>query len=297
MAKRSIGVTIGSAILAFQAVVFFALLLLMLTYRPLSGGGAFETAETVNASVLYGLCFLLTVVAEIGLSRLQPWARVLVFIMSGFGLFMGGIVVLLSLFLLTRSGVAAIFVGGVGASWVALSLWWFYLLNKPSVKQQFGSGGSGATIASRSSRPLSITIIAIMLFTTPLALFQLWNIPPSLSWMLGFQVPLWLFRTITLVLLPMSVAIGIGLWRLRPWARQVAIVYFVYGLLNGLLSFRVPLPSAAELYKSPLLHPDQVASMDTLMPLMRTAILIVAVISFLLQILFLVIRRKSFYRS
>ncbi len=304
MAKRSIGVTIGGVILGLQSVFFFLLTLFLATYHSHSE----KTPRSLGVSGIYGMLFLLTATAAIGVVRLRPWARLLTLIMSGFGVFMSGIMVLSFLaFSHLRSGSQT--AGGdvartltpaivIGLLWMALSLWWCYVLNRRSVKQQFGQGTREGPASLRTGRPLSVAVIAILFMITPMALPQLWQLSASWSWILGVHVPRWLFCSVTVFLTAVSVCVGIGLWRLKPWARTAGIVYTVYEIISALLSSRTPFPTTARLPQSSSLNPERLKQMDAVVTQALIPIILTVIVIFLaIQLWVLMTRRESFHRS
>jgi hypothetical protein len=123
--------------------------------------------------------------------------------------------------------------GGVGL--VAISVWWTVQLTRPTVVEQF----TGGAAVDPAGRPLSITVIAwLMLVSSPFSLFSL---------VMGTPVPFfWTTLTgtgaVTFALLTGAVLIyiGMGLLKLRPRARQVAIGYFLFGLANAGVFFLGP---------------------------------------------------------
>ena len=308
MAKRSIGVTIGGVVLSLQSAGFLLLasrlLLLPVVGRDAGVDSVKFPALIQGASVLGASCFL-TTVAAIGLFRLRPWARVLVVLMSLWGILTSCVLIVMGftvprLHFESQAGpqptgwAAAAPILLIGIPWMTVSSWWLYLLNKPSVKLQFESG---QLRSGKTGRPLSITVIAMFMFLAPLGLTQVWRQPASVSWLLGFHVPLWIFRSYMLLSIALSVLLGIGLWRLKPWARRGAIGYLTFCVLNILLSLRMPIPSISELSELPGGTSLNAAQLQQMVNSMWSTIMIGAVISCLLQMWFLVNKRKNFERA
>ena len=95
----------------------------------------------------------------------------------------------------------------------------------------------GSTMEGSSSpRPLSIKLIAILHLITPLGFFS----RPSEAIIFGIYITGQLAFFYTLLLDVSMFLVGLGLWRLRERARQIAIGLLLWGLLNVVLHFFVP---------------------------------------------------------
>ena len=304
MAQRPVRVIIGSVILSLQScwlLLLSALSGVLLVSKQALGGN-----ELVGFAMILGVA-LLTAAAAIGLFRLKNWARVLTIAMSGFGLFMGVLmfVMTLAMIVIGRSGStgkgamstgALAFVLLVYVVWLLLSLWWLQMLNAPLIKQAFSPGAAELHGGSRKGRPLSITAIAVLLMCGPLGFIQLWQIPGSLSWVFGWHVPVAVFRSVMVVTMVIGLCLGIGLWRLRPWARTGTIAFLIYVMLNVLLSFRMPTPTGADLqaFSAAEMKPEALAHLEASMPTLQRVMLIAVFLWFCVQLWFLVTRRHSF---
>ena len=181
--------------------------------------------------------------------------------------------------------------------WLALSAWWLYVLNTASVKRQFGVPTQPT--AARSGRPLSISIMAVLFFIAPLGLFQAWRLPPSTSWLMGCPVPVWVFRTVFVLLTGLGVWLGIGLWRLKPWARTGAIAYSIVTLINTLLQFRVPLSSFTSMLQETRtrLSAEQLTAMQSSLPTFLHGIFVMAILFEVVKVWCLVTRGSYFSRQ
>jgi hypothetical protein len=152
----------------------------------------------------------------------------------------------------------------------AMGLWWLFYFTRRTVKDQFrvykDPNAPAVPVAAESEknrvtlvssalvqpqpdgkflgRPESITIIAIlMLVGAALATLGLllmpyfWNMPiPFMGFILHGKIAVSLLWGFTAV----AVVTGIGLLKLKPWARILAIVYFSFGLVNELATVLRP---------------------------------------------------------
>lgn len=133
----------------------------------------------------------------------------------------------------------------------AIAIWWLILFLQPSVKLQFvdvapanQTFGDGAQLVDSAvrpgvrDRPLSITLIAVLLLLT--APSMTWSLYQSqsassagfpaffLGWVIkgppaGVYYPFYMTA---------NLALGIGLWWMKPWARLGAIAVYAFSALN-----------------------------------------------------------------
>ncbi len=248
--KRSVGVTsasvvllIGSALMLLisAAAVFAAVLKLSVTRGPLG-----------PAMVAMGGAFYLAMAGwgagtAVGLFRLRNWARVSVLTLSVLALAFCTIILASFLMVFTRvrgpnpQVAKAMLESMVGSCAVpmAISVWWLLLFTRTGVRQQFAS----ATVKVHGSqapgrRPLSISVIAIFLMVdAPARLWQLFLTMPTRAMhipviLMGALISGWWATAFTSILILASLTLGIGLWRLKPWARTGAIVYSIFTMVN-----------------------------------------------------------------
>ena len=251
--NRSSGVTV---------IAVFALLgsLLCLAMGCLTGlafllGSSTKSVEPaaqpmVKFGLIVGLLFLLIpaiwgISSSIGLFRLQPWARISALIFSGLLIFFG---IASPLFLLAipmppppnvnpdvMTGIK-IGISGFYLILAAIGTWWMVFLTRPAVKLQFQGGG---VPVPPPRRPLSITIIAWLLIVS--ACFVPINLAMHFPGVLfGVVITGWAANLYLLLFGAAAVAGGIGLLRLEPVGRFVSIGYFVFGILNGLVTWLLP---------------------------------------------------------
>lgn len=185
------------------------------------------------------------VATGIGLFGFRRWARISMLIFSGFLLLISLPGLALFLFvplpvppeapaqmMVAVRVVIAVFYGLL----IAIAAWWIYLFNKASVKQQF-IGGLPA--AGPSRRPLSITIIAWFLLIGA-ASFPFVVIMRTPAFLFGFRMPTWTAPLIYLLYGVAHVYLGLGLLKLKPLSRTLAVYFFLFGMANCSAAFLFP---------------------------------------------------------
>lgn len=142
---------------------------------------------------------------------------------------------------------------------LALGVWWLLLLVLRSTRAQFAAPGarerqlaldSSIVYAAGAAfvpppvfafrRPVSITVIAVFLLTGVAAFPLLFLYPGNWRITVLFGVLL-TGNKVLAALLPWCVAelaLGIGLLRLKPWARVGTIAYCIATMANGIASVR-----------------------------------------------------------
>lgn len=127
--------------------------------------------------------------------------------------------------------IAAILFGGLAI----LGIWWIVFFNRPKIRAQFA--GEENTL---SQRPMSISIIAVLMMSSPICCLLLLFAPQSPYLFFWFTVEGWMARLLSLVLSGISLWIGIGLWRMRLWSRKAAIYYYIFGFLAVAMPYALP---------------------------------------------------------
>ena len=186
----------------------------------------------------------------VGLFRLCPWARISILSMSVLTLvicFGSAVSVLILLPNIPdqqdphmMAVVRAMLIVSLAFP-MGIAVWWLVLFLRQGIKQQFG-GAAGETLeAPRSGgRPVSITLIAIcLLLSAPQMLWMLYltfpTHPAGLPTMvLGTLISGWAATAFCLAAFAAVLTLGLGLWRMKPWARKGAIVYSVFSILNSI---------------------------------------------------------------
>jgi hypothetical protein len=267
--KRSSSVTaaavvllLGSAILILIAIVT-AFAMVLLRSRPSLPIGPAAAAHESGFLVVTALFYLALagwgVATAVGTLRLRSWARISILVMSVIAT-IGCLGALLMLLIVLPSipgpqdaqSVLIIRVITFGTLGVpgAVAIWWLLLFTRPRVKKQFEREPTGAAsylaqVPFRRARPISITVISIML---------LWAVPGLLlmtltnrffwpsgfpAWILGAEVTGHKAMLVYVGLGLIEAALGLGLWRMKPWARTGTIAFCVFSLVNaGVMALR-----------------------------------------------------------
>jgi hypothetical protein len=249
----AIVVLIGSILILGVGLLAAVFALVMPTVPARAGAPMPRAAVMLAGSLIYIGPAVWGIVSGIGLWRLRNWARIstIVFaVLAGLG---GLVAVLIALMLFVvplpnadrldpesaarALAIARLIIMAMAAMLLGVALWWGVLLTRPTVVQQFTGGDGTARTVSR--RPLSISIVAVlMLIGAPFMLFSLL-----------MRAPVPLFTVILTggasVAYAMAIAgtltyCGLGLLRLEPLARRIAIGYFVFGILSSGVFFLAP---------------------------------------------------------
>jgi len=263
--KRSTGVTVSAVLvfigsgltLLFTGLLGLGLLLAMKTASESAPRGRYFA---VFVFFLYFILGIFGVATGIGLLLVRQWARISMLAFSGILLCLAVSALLTVPFIPTPQSanspehlalVAKVGIGAFLGVIIIVSGGWLLFFNQSTVKEQFGSSPAsalpvvpnenptapvGASLALLTPaprlRPVSITIIGwLMVVSSILALPTLLLRYPHFvfAWLLtGWRAGLLLF-----VRLAAECIAGVGLLRLRPWARILAISVFSFSLLNG----------------------------------------------------------------
>jgi len=304
--KRSVSVTLVGILALLGSLFALASGILMAVVLAVSrSSNAAMSAPGAKFGVLFGVAFLVLpsiwgVATAIGIFFLKQWARISIIVFGAFvvlGGFFGGLVILImpmptvgptdaSSFAIIRvvMGVFYLLMGAIG-------LWWVLLFNSRSVKGQFA--GSQLTIDG-TGRPVSISIIAWLLIFgcafTPFGLAM--RMPVAF---MGLLLTGWAAAAFFILLSACQLYIAIGLLRLNPRSRVLAIYYSVFGGLNGILIYALPGREArmAALMKAMPAYFHQ--PMPTPMPFPYWPFAVMIAAFMLVQIYFLITRKSAFY--
>ncbi|HUJ39830.1 MAG TPA: hypothetical protein VLW54_04730 [Candidatus Acidoferrales bacterium] len=258
--RRSAGVT-AAAIVAMAGSALMALFCLLIVLsifitRNLPRPGAAVPAPPNLAATLaftavfYGGLAAWGFATSVGLLRLRAWARASILVFSGLLAF-SCVCCLPVLFIISRVpelkqgppgaqlAVASILATIIG-SMAGVSIWWLVLFSLKSVRAQFDETGvvgayseTGDTAQARAMkprRPVSITVIGCLyVLGAPGAIFGLVRPYPAL--LLGYMIEGNAARLVYLLHGAIALVLGLGLLKLKPWARILAICLTVfYGL-------------------------------------------------------------------
>ncbi len=329
--RRSGGVTAAAVVLiVVSALVAFGAFFATLGFVMLQATGP-KMPASASARMLAGALAVLAIaiwgiVTGVGLLRLRRWAWFCILIISAL-LIADAIPGLVDARKLIRAttGVPTVGAGGliafeyIGLALItlvplALGIWWLLLFSRRSVRAQFAPGVTLTTAPEfvapysrpaflppprrtgfAATHPPSITVIAIFLLAGAAAFPLIFLYPPNWRMTMMFGVFL-AGRNMILAAIPWfaaNVALGVGLLRLKRWARIGTIVYCIVGILNAALTARHMAPFMDAMYKAvgvPV--PPMPAGFMRVMSLVG---LVFGLGLNLVAIYFLVTRRAAFY--
>ncbi len=299
--------TLGSLFFMLMAV-FFAILPRLVPKNP--SQPELPAAVFIGMGVFYLLLGLIGLATAVGIFQLKPWARYSTMIFAG---------ILGVICLLTAVGFAvmplatppsqaraelpphfevvfkAIMVG-TQLALVALGAWWLYYFNRTDIKLRFAGQVIGTAILI-GRRPLSIAILSIFyLLGSSVMLLLVW-IAPSVAFM-GILLHGAASRVFYIGSALAGFYIGVGLWRLVPASRVLAIGLQLLYLVNAILFYALPgrversqrlLDEAAQMWHFPSINQSTQSFTFGTWSGIAVAILFAAV-----TIYFLVTRRSAF---
>jgi len=340
--RRSLGVTvcavvalIGAALTLLLGIIMLAVMIFVPT--PTSAQMPQSPVVIKGIFLMGSLAYLLPAIwgisTGVGLLRLRNWARISMLVFSVLlvlmSVFSGLIALVLPLSAPPNSGLdpsVATYIRIVMACfWLSLlgiGLWWLIYFSRKQVKMQFSqsqsapAGGTqfeGLPMASLQgpafptqsgsrTRPMSITVIAWLLLIgclfTP---FSIWMHAPAM--LFTKLVTGWMAIAVFVTFAVFQFFTGLGLLHLHPIARQAAIAFFVFGLVNGTVFYFAPGGRARVLSlihnqnsMFPWLPSNQTQfQVDSMLLFIYCAVLGLAVAA--VPIFFLVTRKAAFMRN
>lgn len=344
--RPSGGVTAAAIVMivvgAIIAFVTFFMIVVFFTVRATMGPGGPGFNATVIPPAIFLLVSVWGLVTGIGVLRVRRWAWFSALIISSLVL-IAAFFPLHNLAKLIRAttGVPTISAGNfiaveyvmeIVATFIplALGVWWLLLFVRRSVRAQFASESTAllttaaigfpsatpavpvafipAPTAPHSRRPVSITVIAIFLLIGPVCFPLIFLLPSEMriTSLFGFILTGGAYLMMMGIISLADIILGIGLWRLKPWARTGTIIYVAATLLNSLVSLRTMRRASemmlqAQMASMPALSGPDASSMERLMHssmniglifgLVMTTGLSIAALYFVLT------RRAAFYKD
>ena len=302
---RPLGVTLA-AIAAILGSVLFCLLAAVMLVSALVPSPQ-QQAPGYLKVVSFGMCVVLLgfagwgITTAVGLFRLRAWSRWSILVFSALLAFMGGCTIL---FMTVVSLPPAPGASPEITKWVKVAVaviygvpglmgaFWLYYFNTARVRTQFGPG---AAMDGPGGRPLSVSIIAWMMLVGG-AICIGGAFSPFPGMMFGLIFTGWSARVLYLGFAAIEIWLGLGLLRLNPLSRVLAIVMFGAAILNSVL-FAV-LPGHSDRLRAVLdsmpLATQQPVGYDPI-PTMAASILMGSLVS-VIPIWFLVARRQAFVK-
>jgi hypothetical protein len=302
--RRPLGVTLAAvaAILGSGLFVLLGLLTLLPVFFPPQPGmpQLLKIFSVVMCFVMLGVAAW-GITTSVGLFRLRGWSRWSVLVFSALLASIGGATALImsvvplppapgaSPEIMTgiKAGVAVVY--GVPA---LIGAFWLYYFNTARVRTQFGPG---AVADGSGGRPLSVSLIAwLLLFRGVIYVVGAFFPLPGMAF--GLMFTGWAGRASYVVLAAIEVSLGVGLLRLNPLSRVLAITLFGYGILNSAL-FAV-LPGHSERLRAAIdslpFTLRQPSGYDPF-PSIAASVVIGSLVS-LIPIWFLITRRQAFIK-
>jgi len=304
--KRPLGVTLAAvaAILGSGLFVLMGLVMLLEAFVPTPQPGMPPFLKAVSVV----MCFVLLGVAawgittSVGLFRMRGWSRWSVLVFSALLAFFGASTTLImsvvpmpptpdaSPEIMKWIRIAVVVIYGVPA---LMGAFWLYYFNTARVRTQFGPG---AETDGPGGRPLSVSVIAwLMLIGGAMCIGGAFSPFPGMVF--GLMFTGWAARAFYLAFAAIEIWLGIGLLRLNPLSRVLAIAMFVFAILNSALV--AVLPGHSERLR---------AAMDSLPFTTQpppgfdpfasiTASIVIGSLVSLIPIWFLIARRQAFKRQ
>jgi hypothetical protein len=260
--KRSVGVILTAVVSILGSALLLLLVLLMLLGALLQKAqqpGMPPYLKTVL--LMEGLALIALaawgIATAVGLFRLRRWARwsTIVFsvLLLGIGVFAALATAMVS-FPPNPGAPPGMMAGvkvGIVCFYAVLALlggFWLYYFHTPGVRAQFGAGTEGP-----GGRPLSLWVIPWFLLVGALFCLVMAFFPfPAVVF--GLVVRGWSARLFFLAFAAIECWLGVGLLRLNPLSRILAIGLCVYGFVSSLLFAFLPG------------YPERVSAMMDLMP-------------------------------
>jgi hypothetical protein len=249
--NRPAGVVV-TAVLLFLAAAFFLGYIAILYFSlqmvrsqpnaPQMELPAYMLYTTLGSVLLMALWAAVT---GIGILKLKNWARLSLLLIAGTGVMVAATSAIFLWFLpipevqganpqFGRMVLAV--VGVVFAVPGAIAIWWLIYFTRPRVKAHF----AGAVPADPAAqRPQSITLIAWLLLTS--APFVILVVPFGRpAWFFGTMLRGWSAAAVYLFWGIAGTLAGYGLLKLKPWGYTLTLVYFLVGVVNGLVLYIIP---------------------------------------------------------
>jgi len=304
--ERPLGVTLAAVAAILGAAIFILLGLGMLVsvfvppHGPVMPPLLLKVVSSVMCVVLLGVAAW-GITTAVGLFRLRSWSRWSILAFSALLAFFGGFTTLMMTMIplppapdaspeITRwIRIAVAVIYGVPA---LMGVFWLYYFNTTRVRTRFGTavGANGP-----GGRPLSVSVIAWrMLIGGVLCIGG--ALSPFPGMMFGLIFTGWSARSLYLGFAAIEIWLGVGLLRLNPLSRVIAIAMFGTGILNSVLFALLPGHSERlrSLFDSMPFPTPQAAGYDPFASM--TASIVIGSLASVIPIWFLIARRQAFLK-
>lgn len=294
--KGPVGIAVTSVLQFMGALLFLLVGVLCFT-------GQYFVPKMSKPEIPFGfLCLALAAIGiatAVGVFRLKRWSRYSTLIFAAILVFWGLMQTLVSavIFFSPPSGrhFTTLDDFAAGLTSAALGGWWLYYFRRKAIRAWF-QGKIATGMANSSGCPLSIALLAVLnLVAVPLMLPDAWQAFPIPIF--GVVVQGASARLLDMLIIALQLYLGIGLLRLLPAGRLVAIGFYTYEFVNSLL-FCV-LPGAKGRYDRALAeflsiwHPQHVAAQSVVNGIAWMDLILSTVFS-AIAIYFLITRRAAF---
>ncbi|MGD0831039.1 MAG: hypothetical protein ABR907_08865 [Terracidiphilus sp.] len=266
--KRPTGIILSAVILLlaslFQLLMAMCMAFAAVMERKGMGAGGLTVAPSAPptpswmAALMYVMCAFCVALAAwgiattIGLLKLRRWARYSILVIGGLLAFFGFVSVLFSLFLLTiplpspanmdaaqahtALAMAKVIYGCMAFFYAlicAVGVWWLVYFNRRKVCEVFACSTENGPveIIVPSRRPILISVIAALNLLGAASCLLLAFLPFPAAFF-GWMLHGWEKTALCLIFAALTLAVAIGLWRLRQWGLRLALFMQAFGLLN-----------------------------------------------------------------
>jgi hypothetical protein len=305
--NRSAGVTVVAVFAMLGSLAILLLGCVMIFVAVFVRNSAASTPQSRGAAMLASsmalfLPALWGIATSIGLFFLKRWSRISILVFAGLLAFTGLGAPLIFFAMQMPPTVnqdpqfwasVKIAMSGTYLLLASIGVWWLVYFTRPSVRAQFQTGSSPGPA---SSRPLSISIIGwlLLLGSVTTVFSALFRFPAAF-----FNQVLtgWTAVLLDIVFAGLALYLGLGLLRLNPRARVLAIYFSVFGTANAVLFYVLPGADqrfSAMMNAMPFFRPRPPGTVPSLSPwftIVLTGGFMVA------QVYFLVTRKPAFYRD
>ena len=251
--KRPAGVVASAIVLGLVGLLQIVLALGMAAAVVVSRGEKATVQQPAwVGGMMWAVCAMFVLVSAwsiattIGVFRLRQWARVSILVIGGCMALFGGIsmIIFVAMMFVPLPGqayasspqepamVVMRVIFGVFvlfyAAMAGVGVWWLVYFSRKKARAAF-AGEAGELVESR--RPLLISALAVLCLIGAVSCVLLMFMPLPGAF-LGMIFRGWQKVALYLVFASVSGASGIGLWKLKEWARRLQLALLALGVVN-----------------------------------------------------------------